>query len=80
MLKVYLNRDEEGWDWCLDHGDGDTGCLPVPYDAESDEYDISSTALAAALEADGYDLSVEHWFYIDGDYGPVGEWNRPEGV
>lgn len=82
MLTVYLNRGIEEhpcWDWCVED-EGGCGFLPVPYDPESGDYDISSATLQSALAEDGYDPETLHWAYIDSDFGPVGEWNRPEGV
>jgi len=90
-LVVYLSRDIEEapcWTWTVfETGTDELGYpyeeprddLPVPYDAESDEYEIGSLALHDALVAAGFDMS-QHWFYNDSDYGPIGEWNRPKEV
>ena len=82
MLTVYLNRDEEpgSWTWTVEGWDGVLDTLEVPYDSETGDYDISSATLARGLVEDGFDVTTRHWSYIDGDYGSIGEWNRPEGV
>ena len=89
-LTVYLNRGIEEapcWVWLVceagtdEFGDSYEEAredLPVPYDTEADEYDIGSVALRDALVSAGYDVS-QHWSYQDSDFGPIGEWNQPEG-
>jgi hypothetical protein len=68
---------DEDWRTEVDSGTDWAGSIGIPYDPESDLYDICSGTLFAALEAEGFDTSA-HWFYTDGDYGLIGEWNRPE--
>jgi len=84
MLSVYLSRGDGNGDWSWwvqeDEFPAEGEFLPVPYDQETDEYDIGSRVLRSALVVAGYDPDSRHWQYIDGDYGPIGEWNRPEEV
>jgi len=78
-LRVCLNRgDGDGWTWDVERAGEWVEGLPVPYDEEAYEYDIGSRTLSSALEAAGYPMEGRHWSYTDGDYGPIGEWNRPE--
>ncbi|MBN1434280.1 hypothetical protein JW921_05925 [Candidatus Fermentibacterales bacterium] len=79
MYEAFLNRDDEpgSWTWYVQE-DGEYLCdLPLPYDAEADEYDISSRALFEAAQEEQLDTAA-HWKYWDGDYGIIGEWNRSE--
>lgn len=76
-MVVYLSRDDEGWTWSVELDGECVECLEVPRDSGSGDYDIHSSTLRTALEAAGYPMEGRHWSYIDGDYGPIGEWNRP---
>ena len=76
-MVVYLSREDDGWTWSVELDGECAECLEVPRDSGSGDYDIHSSTLRTALEAAGYPMGERHWFYNDGDYGPIGEWNRP---
>jgi hypothetical protein len=79
MYEAFLTRDDDldSWMWCVQE-DGEFLCdLVVPWCPVSEEFDISSRALFEAAQEEQLDTAA-HWKYWDGDYGIIGEWNRPE--
>lgn len=78
-MTVWLNRDlEDGTASWMVEVDGEFAeFLEVPLE-ECGDLDIHSSTLLRSLEDAGYPMEHRHWHYKDSDFGPIGEWNRPE--